>query len=125
MIRINDVEYNDYKVKVMWLDFSVSNKNDKERFGKAPYITFGLDNILIEIEFTFSKEMFLNLVIDEEKNIKEYVSDINIKNDKGWKSLISEKYDCNITRINDKTFNLDFKVIDNEIKIFINTRIDL
>ncbi len=123
MVKINDNQYDNYQVKVTWENFNISNENGQKRLGEAPFICFYLENSVIGLEFTFSKKMFLNAKIDVEVNIKEYISDIVLDNGEGWKSLILKKYDCNITRINEKTFNLNFYT--EEDKIFINTDIDL
>lgn len=126
MIKINDTQYADDCIKITWKNFNTSNASGKKRFGKAPLITFCLEkNISVELEFTFSQAMFLDTKTNIRTNIKEYVSDIIFKNDKGCTSLIYGKYDCNITRINEKKFNLDFYVEEKEISIFINTNIDL
>ena len=42
-----------------------------------------------------------------------------------WRSLILGKYDCNITRINEKIFHLDFYVEEEKIRLSINTDIEL
>ena len=98
----------------------------KKDLEKPPFITFYLENnIKIGLEFTFSQVMFLNTQTNVETNIKEYLSDITFENDEGWDFLISGKYDCNIKRINEKTFNLDFYVENNKLNIFINANIDL
>ncbi len=126
MIKINDTQYNNYQIEVTWGNFSVSNKNGKNRSGQAPFITFDLENgMSIGLEFIFSKVMFLNTKINVETNIKEYISDIIFKNDEGWNLLWSEKYDCSITRINEKAFRLNFYIEESEVNIFINENIDL
>ena len=126
MIRMNDTKYQDYLIEVTWKNFSVSNKNAKKRFGEAPCITFQLNqNTLIGLEFTFSKTMFLNTKINIKTNVKEYISDIIYATDKGWKSLILENYDGYITRVSEKTFHLDFYVLESEIHIFIDENVDI
>ena len=126
MIKINNKQYDDYKIEITWGNFSVSNGNGEKRFGKAPFITFYLENnIKIGLEFTFSQVMFLNTPTNIKTNIKEYLSDITFENNEGWDTLTSGKYDCNITKINEKVFNLDFYVEESKIKIFINADIDL
>ena len=126
MIKINDKQYNHYQIKITWENFNVSDENGKKRSGKAPFITFHLENnILIGLEFTFSQVMFLNTKINIKTNIKEYISDIVFENEEGWSSFILEKYHGNITRINEKTFRLDFYVEESKINILINEDIDL
>ena len=126
MIRINDTQYDDYSIKIIWGNFNIFHRNGKETSGKAPVIIFNLkNNILIELEFIFSDNMFLSTKLNVKTNIKEYLSDIILSDNKGYCSLILEKYDCNITRINEKSFNIDFYVYDYENRIFINTNVDL
>ena len=138
MIKINDKQYDNFDIKVTWNKFKVSNnhgatlgyfihsnENDNKE-EKAPFVVFCVeDRILIGLEFSCSQEMFLNTKVNVKTNVKQYLSDITYEDKKGWDSLIVGKYDCNITRIDDKTFNLDFYVEDFETKITINTNINL
>ncbi len=126
MIKINNKQYNNCHTEITWGNFNVSNENGRKRTGEAPFITFHIENgMSIGLEFTFLRVMFLNTKISIETNIKEYISDIIFENDEGWHSLILEKYDCNITRINQKTFHINFHVEESKINIFINENIDL
>ncbi len=125
MIKINDIQYSNYQIEVLWKNFNVTHKNGEKMSGKAPYITFSLkENLLVGLEFIFSEEMFLNTKINVKTNIKEYISDIIFENEEGCTSLINENYDCNITRINEKNFHFNFYV-ESKINIFINVNIDL
>ena len=81
MIKINDKLYTDYQIKVTWGNFEASLKNGKKNTGLAPSIIFYIDKSpIIELELTYSKEMFLKISINNKTNITKYVSDINIKN---------------------------------------------
>lgn len=69
MIKINNIEYKEFETKISWGKFLVANSGHK-RTGISPSITFLVDNIFIELEFTFSKEMFENTVLDIKTNKK-------------------------------------------------------
>lgn len=57
--------------------------------------------------------MFENTKLNVLANIDEYISDITYENEKGWLSLIIEKHSCNIKRINESIFKIEF-CIENE-----------
>lgn len=127
MIEINKVRYNNYDIKITWGEFNTSN-NGQKRHGIAPYITFHTNDVIkiIGLEFTFSKSMFLDTKIDKKTNVKEYIS-ISFYNedDKEWDTPIIEKYNCFITRIDEKIFNLDFYMQNKDLEITINENIKL
>jgi len=109
MIKINDKEYKTYNTKISWEKF-ISYKYNQKRTGIAPRILFYVDNINIEIELSFSKDMFEEMEIGNKSNIKEYITDISFTDGKGWITLMDGKYDFNITKINNKNFLIDFYV---------------
>lgn len=122
MIEINNKQYNKYDIKLTW---GTAGKRKVD----VPFITFHINDVVIGIEFIFSKEMFLNTKMNIKTNIKNYISDIFIKKGNDWESLMSGEYDCNIERISEKTFNFDFYVKEyvehNEINIIINENIEI
>lgn len=128
MIRINNIVYNKFETKISWGNFLVSSYGYK-RTGVAPFITFYVNNIFIGLEFTFSKEMFENTVIGIKTDIKEYISDVIFKDEKGWLSINDGQYECNIIRINEKNFHIIFHIIahdlDDEFDIFIDDAIEI
>ena len=110
MIKVNGKEYDVKKTDISWGEFTVSC-HGKTRKGQAPFISFHLDNnILIGLEFTFSKEMFEESKVNIRVNCDDYLSDITYEDDGGWFSLILEKYNCYITRIDSKTFNVELTI---------------
>lgn len=117
MILVNDLEYNKFETKILWGNFFV-NYSGKKRCGIAPFITFHFDDIVIGLEFTFSKEMFENTSVGIKTDIKEYISDITFEDKKGWISINDGQYDCSLTRINEKNFNIKFHILayDNDDK---------
>lgn len=120
MLKINDVEYKEYTTKVSWGSFSVTSQG-KTRTGIAPFITFNSnDTIFIGLELTFSDEMFKNCQIDTENNITKYLSDISFEDEKGWISLITGKYNLDITRINEDSFKFNLLVEEDDIKVYID-----
>ncbi len=61
---------------------------------------------------------------------KKYITDILFEDEKGWISIIGDgKYDCNIIRINERRFNLNFQItsydMDGGYNIFIDDNIDI
>ena len=124
MIRINNKEYNDYNVKISWGEFSVSH-HGKRKKGISPFITFHIDNDkFIGLEFTFSDKMFKEMKVNIKTNVKEYISDVLYEDVSGWISIINSEYDCNITRIDEKCFRINFYIIAEE-NISIDSKITL
>lgn len=125
MIIINNKEYTNYNIKVSWGEFSVSH-HGKRRKGIAPFITFNIDNDkFVGLEFIFSDEMFKQMKVNIKTNIKEYISDVLYEDKRGWVSIINSAYDCYITRIDDKNFEINFNIkakenisIDSNITLF-------
>lgn len=111
MIKINDKKYDKYNTSVSWGKFSVSSSLVK-REGKAPFIEFIIeDNFLIGLELTFSKEMFEETPVNKKVDISRYLSDITFEDNKGWISIIENKYECYITRIDKNDFEFDFHIV--------------
>lgn len=124
MIIINNEEYNDYNIKVSWGEFSVSHCG-KRRKGIAPFIAFNIDNDkFVGLEFTFSDEMFKQMKVNSKTNVKEYISDVVYEDVRGWISIINGEYDCDITRIDEKNFKIDF-YIKAEENLYIDAKITL
>lgn len=125
MLKINDRKYNDYDIKVKWGNFSAYSNGTKTS-GTAPFITFNIKNsIFVGLEFIFSKEMFENTELNTVINIDKYISDITYEDEKGWASFITEKYNCNMTRINENIFKIEFYIESEEMNIIIGTNIEL
>lgn len=128
MIKINNKEYNKYNVKIAWGNFNITSYGKKIK-GIAPFITFNIkDNILIGIETRIPKEMLENTNLNEKINIKQYLTDITYEDEKGWLSLITGKYDCDIARIGDSYFKIELCIESEEtekINIIIDTNIEL
>ena len=123
MIIINNQKYADYTIDISWGNFSVHSCGI-HRKGIAPFITFNIDdNIYIGLEFMVAKEMFASIKLNTIINIENYLSDITYEDELGWISLITGKYHCQITRIDDKKFNLKLTVNADEVDI-INIKLD-
>lgn len=128
MIKINDKEFKEFEEKILWGTFSAVT-NGQKRNGIAPRIMFCINNTLIGLELTFSKEMFENIELKTKTNIKRYISDVTYEDEKGWISIVDGQYNCDITRINDKDFQLEFHIIAHELDdifdIFIEDIIEI
>ena len=57
--------------------------------------------------------------------ITKYISDILYKKDNGWASLVNQRYDCNIMRLNKNDFQFDLYLQKNDINIEISTSLSL
>lgn len=128
MIKINDKEYYDYKTRITWGNFEVYTDGNK-RTGESPFITFAVENnIFIGLEITFSKDMFMNTVLNKKVSLKKYISDITYEDEKGWRSIISGEYNCDITRTSVNNFKIELNIENDEfdvINIIIDTNIEL
>ena len=110
MIKINEKEYHSYDIKIDWGKFEAKVCGRKIN-GESPFIIFNIENnIYIGLEFIFSKEMFNKMEINKKTNLNKYISDITYEDKKGWISIVTGNYDCNITKISTDCFNLDFLV---------------
>jgi len=73
--------------------------------------------------------MFENTALRTKTDIKRYISDISYEDEKGWISINDGQYECNITRISDKDFRINFHVLahdlDDEYDIFIEDVIEI
>lgn len=112
LIIVNNKKYDKWEIRVIWGDFIVRYQG-KVRTGIAPFLEFKLDDNYLGLEFTFSKDMFNNLKIGEKTNIKKYISDITYEDENGWITINDGDYDCNIERIDESNFYIDFYVLAN------------
>ena len=64
----------------------------------------------------FLKKSPVNIKLNTLTNISEYISDITYEDKNGWLSLIARKYSCNIKRINESIFKLEFCIESKEIE---------
>ncbi len=129
MIIINENKYSIFDYKVSWGKFHVTN-NGKRRDGKAPFITFNIDNNkYIGLEFTFSDDMFKQMKVNVKTNLKEYISDILYDDEKGWISIIDGNYEIYLTGLSEKEFNINFCIkahdVDEEFNIFLDENISI
>ena len=103
-----------------------ANINNKKITGLAPFITFLIDNkIYLGLEFAFSKEMFKSAKKNIKTNVNNYLSDITYEDEKGWISIITGKYDCNITRISEEDFKIELCISSGVGNIIMDTNIKL
>ena len=103
--------------------FYISLCKKKKRY--STFITFNIDNNkFIGLEFTFSDEMFKQMKENINTNVKEFISDILYEDKNGWISIINSEYDCDITRIDEKIFKINFNIKAEE-NISIDTKIIL
>lgn len=110
MIKINNKDYTKYDTKITWGDF-YAYSNGKKRTGIAPFIQFNIENkIFIGLEFVYSKEMWEDIKSCVKIDIKQYLTDITYEDEKGWISLIAEKHNCYITKIEENIFKIDLFV---------------
>ncbi len=113
MLKINNIKYNKFETKISWETFSVTT-NGRSKTGISPFIAFNVDNILIGLELTFSKEMFESIEIGIKTDIKKYISDITYEDNHGWISIIDGEYDCSVIRKSANIFHINFHVIAND-----------
>lgn len=112
LITVNDKKYDKWEMRIIWGDFIIHSQG-RVRTGIAPFIEFKLDDNYLGVEFTFSKDMFNNLKIGEKTNIKKYISDITYEDENGWITINDGDYDCDIKRIDETNFHIDFHVLGN------------
>ncbi len=128
MIKVNDKYYSDYNIKISWGNFEAIILGEKTK-GIAPFIKFNIeDNLFIGLETRLSKEMLEKISFNEKINIKKYITDITYEDAKGWISIITGKYDCYISRMNENNFKIEFYIESEEIEeinINIDTNINL
>jgi len=127
MLKINNKQYDNYNIEIEWSNFKLT-VSDKKIKGIAPVITFNIENnIFIGIETILSKEILENMNINEKVNIKQILTDIIYKGKNGWTSIITGKYNCDITRINNN-FKIEFEIKFEETEkfnIIIDSNIEL
>lgn len=116
MLKINNKEIKNFDVKIFWNNFFVSSAKGK-RSGKSPFIYFSISNeIYLCIETTISKELLNEYPLNKEININNYISDLSYEDQKGWYSMIREKYSCSIIRINKTQFKLKLYIESEEFE---------
>jgi len=128
VIKINGKYYDTYNVEIDWGSFETIIA-DKKSSGASPFITFNIKNkIFVGIETLISKEFLANMNFNEQKNINEYLTDILYKDRNGWMSILTGKYNLEITKINNNNFKIEFDVDLEEkerLNINVNTSIEL
>lgn len=128
MIKINNLNYDEYETEISWDKFVVGTYG-KIRTGIAPFITYNTKDASIGLELTFSKEMFENAKNGEKIDIKRYISDITFEDEKGWISIYDGEFECSVTRIDKKRFNINLHTnaydLDEKFNIFIDDDVDI
>ena len=115
------------KVNISWGNFKVSTFH-KIREGIAPFICFKLkENISLGLELTFSREMFEEMQLNVKVNLNDYLTDITYEDDMGWLSLIIEKHNCYIKKIDKDLFSIELNVVseNDNLDIIINHNISI
>lgn len=117
MIKINEKEYHNYDIKIDWGKFE-SKVCGRKINGESPFIIFNIENnIYIGLEFIFSKKMFNKMEINKKINLNKYISDITYEDKKGWISIVTGNYECNVTKVSNDNFKLEFLVEPNELDV--------
>ena len=128
MIKINDIVYNDVLKRVSFGEYNVT-QDGKKRNGCAPFISFKLDNILLGLETIYDKKWLKDLRINDKKDISKYITDITYEDEKGWISLLTNNYNCFITKVNDDLFVIEFSCdaeeCDEHYNILLNEELQL
>ena len=75
MIIINNKSFNNALKKVSFGEYNVT-QNGKKRNGKAPFISFKFNNILLGLETIYDIKWLEELKINDKKDISKYISDI-------------------------------------------------
>lgn len=114
MIKINGKEYYNYDIKIDWGKFEAKVYGRKIN-GESPFIIFNIENnIYIGLELIFSKSMFDKIELNKKINLNKYISDITYEDKKGWISIVTGNYECNVTKVNNNRFKFDFLVQPDE-----------
>jgi len=125
MIKINDQQYDDYEVRIIWQNILHVNYGNKIK-GNAPFIEFNIQNkIFVGIETRILKDMLENMSFNEKIDIKKYLSDVTFEDELGWISLITNEGKSNLTRVIDNEFRLELIVNSEEANIIVDTNIKL
>ena len=106
MITINGKQYNIDSKKISFGKYRVT-QDGKKRNGKAPFITFKFENILLGLETIYDTKELKELNLDDKKDISKYISDITYEDEKGWISLITGNYKCFIQKIDNNKFIIE------------------
>lgn len=127
MITINNKKYKDYITKISWGKFSSNISGVKEE-GLAPIIKYIIDNkIVIELELVYSEDKFKTLEINKKTDFYKYVVGVAYEDKSGWMPIYDYSLNIYLTRKNKEYFNIDFKVIYDDLdeKIIIKINDDL
>ena len=119
MIIINDKNYDNALKKVSFGEYNVT-QDGKKRNGRAPFISFKFDNIILGLETIYDKNWLEELKINDKKDISKYISDIPYEDEKGWISLRTGNYSCFITRVRNNIFVFELKCEDEECGEYYN-----
>ena len=110
MININNKNYINYASNISWSNFEITKDNNKIN-GVSPTISFNIENnIFIEIETTIYNNIYNKFNFNTKTNITKYISDITYKDKDGWISLITENYNCTITKTNKNKFEIELHI---------------
>lgn len=132
MISINNKIYENVDKRVSWGQFSATKEvenNVVDVTAEAPIIKFNVDDsILIGVETTYPKECFDELKIGTKIDFTKHISDITYEDTNGWQSLIIGKYECELLKTNENTYNIKLNVKSDEfeeIEISIDEEINI
>ena len=128
MIIINKKKYDNVSKKVSFGEYSVT-QDGKKRHGKAPFISFEFNNIVLSLETIYDKEWIDELQQNDNKDVNKYISDIIYEDGNSWVSLITGNYKCFINKIENNVFVPEFSCEAEEcgefFDILINEQIRL
>ena len=115
MIKINNKRYDSYDYKIVWGNYDAVILG-KRNTGVSPFIKFNIeDNIFIGIETVFSKELIKSMNVNEKFCLNSYITDITYEDEKGWVSIITSKYNCELIKLGENRFILELTVDSSEI----------
>ena len=55
--------------------------------------------------------------INKKINLNKYISDITYEDKKGWISIVTGNYECNVTKVSNNRFKLEFLVEPDELDV--------
>lgn len=115
MIEIKNKKFDKVNTKVSCDNYFVTN-NGKKRKGISPYMSFNIDNIYIDIETIYDINWLKNMKLNQEIDIKQYITNILYEEENECAQLYDIQY-CSIERIKEDTFNIKLQCKENEIII--------
>lgn len=130
MIKINDKDYKLEGLDCRWGKFT-RTRNSIIKTGIAPRLFFFVgeenDSIELPLELTITLEEFKNMLVGEEFDMKEEVTDIGYSDNKGWLSLAGNNCTFKVTKLDLDKFLIKFKCDDSfeNISFEINEEIKL